>query len=119
MDRFEVLNDLVCFNKPVNVLLKNLSQFDWDYDNEPLVLQTFQVRQVLEGFLSNKYSAKELEGWANLIECREDIDFQESKREEIEEIIDILANPILQGEITHQSCEELLKQLGSEISGVR
>lgn len=111
MDRFEVLNDLVFFRKPISDLSKKLGQFDWDYDGEPLIIQASHVEAVLEGFISNKYSAEDLEGWANLIECREDIDYQESMSEELEEVIDALANPVLQGEITKQACESYLNQL--------
>lgn len=111
MDRFQLLNDLVCFKKTINILSEQLTQLDWDYDGKLFVVQASHVRAVLEGFLLNKYSAKELESWANLIEGREDLDFEHGKSEEIEEAINFLANPVLQGEITCKSCEKLLEKL--------
>ena len=113
MDRFELLNDLICFRRPAADLSKELTQFDWDYDGEPVIIKASHVGTVLEGFISNKFSAKDLEDWANLIECREDLDYEDSKREKLEEVFDVLANPVLQGEITKQSCEFYLNQLKS------
>lgn len=90
---------------------KELAQFDWDYDGESVIVQASHIGAVLEGFISDKFSAKDLEDWANLIECREDLDYADSKREELEEVIDALANPVLQGKITKQSCESYLNQI--------
>lgn len=108
MDRLQVLSDLVSFNKSIDILSKEVTQLNWDYDGEPFVVQVSQVRAVLEGFLSNKYSVQELEDWANLVESREDLDFEERK---LEEVIYTLANPVLEGELTYQSCKELLDLL--------
>lgn len=113
LDRFEVLNDLISFRRPAVDLSEELSQFDWDYDGEPVVVCASDVRAILEGFISNQFSAKDVKEWANLIECREDLDYEDGKSEVIEEIIYVLANPVLQGEITKQSVESFLAQLKS------
>ena len=112
MDRLSVLKDLVAFNKSINELSSMLSQLSWDYDGRPLVVHSSEIKIVLERFLSGDCSAKELEDWANLLECREDLELEEQKFEAIENVIDCLANPVLQGEITTTSCEALLTSLG-------
>lgn len=111
MNRFDVLGDLVAFSKPVSVLADSLSKFDWDYEGQPLIVMASQIREVLKCFLAGECSAQELEGWANLIECREDLEFEERKHEEISNVIYCLANPILEGEITVDSCKALLASL--------
>lgn len=111
MSRFDVLRDLIAFSKPVDILSSNLSKFDWDYAGQPLIVAASQVRNVLERFLSGEYTAQELEGWANLIECREDLEFEEQKHDEIENVIYCLANPALQGEVTLDFYRELLSTL--------
>lgn len=111
MGRMEVLNDLISFSESPEALSKALSQYEWDYEGVPFIVKASQVRKVLEEFLAGKYSAQELEAWANLIECREDLEFEESKHNLIENIINHLANPVLHGEISHQYCKTALDTL--------
>jgi hypothetical protein len=111
MDRFVILKDLVAFSKPINELSDDLSKLDWDYEGQPLTVRASQIQGVLKYFLAGECTAKELEDWANLIECREDLEFEKQRYEPIENVIDCLANPILQGEITTASCEALLSSL--------
>lgn len=111
MGRFDVLRDLIAFNKPVSVLADSLSKFDWDYEGQPLIVMASQIREVLQRFLAAEYSAQELEDWANLVEGREDLEFEEEKHDEIANVIYCLANPVLEGEITADSCEALIVTL--------
>jgi hypothetical protein len=111
MNRFDVLRDLVAFNKPASVLADSLSKFDWDYEGQPLIVMASQIREVLKRFPAGEYSAQELEDWANLIECREDLEFEEIKNGEIANVIYCLANPVLEGEITADSCKALIASL--------
>lgn len=111
MNRIDVLRDLISFSKPVNVLSTALSRFDWDYEGQPLVVTASEIKAVLKRFLAGEFTADELEIWANLIEGREDLEFEEQKHKLIEHVIYCLANPILQGEITFGSCRNLLSTL--------
>lgn len=111
MDRFDVLRDLVAFSKPLDVLSNTLSKFDWDYGGSPLVVTASDMKAVLNLFLVGERTAEELESWGNLIECREDLYFEEKRYKEIENVIYFLANPVLQGRITPDSCKELLATL--------
>ena len=111
MDRFDVLRDLVAFNKPVSVLADSLSKFDWDYGGKPLIVMASQIQEVLKRFLAGECTAQELEDWANLIECREDLEFEEKRHEEIANVIYCLANPVLEGEVIADSCKALITTL--------
>ncbi|EGQ9730915.1 hypothetical protein ACJXBB_001696 [Vibrio cholerae] len=70
-----------------------------------------KIQDVLRRFLAGEFTAEDLENWANLLECREDLEFEEGKSEEIENVIYCLANPTLQKEITIDSCKEFLISL--------
>lgn len=111
MNRIDVLRDLVSFSKPVDVLSTALSKFDWDYEGQPLIVTGLEIKPVLKRFLAGEFTADELEMWANLIEGREDLEFEEQKYKLIEHVIYCLANPVLQGEITFESCKNLLSTL--------
>lgn len=111
MDRLEVLKQVISFERPVEDLALRLSQFDWDYEGQPLIIHGSHIREVLNRFLAGEINEKDLENWANLIECRDDLDFDDRQRDVIENIIYCLANPILQGELTISFCENLLGSL--------
>lgn len=111
MDRFLILKDLVSFTKPINELSSMLSQLGWDYEGQPFIVNGSEIKSVLKRFMSGECTAQELEDWANLLESREDLEFEKGRFEAIENVIDCLANPVLQGEITLSSCEDLLSSL--------
>lgn len=111
MDRFEVLINLVAFSKPVDDLTSDLSNFDWDYDGDPLIVTASDMKLLLNRFLVGERTAEELEAWANLIEGREDLEFEDQQSEAIENVVYSLANPVLQGAITPEFCKELLATL--------
>lgn len=111
MNRLDVLVELVELRKPIAEIADNISKLEWDYDGEPLIISSNQVKNIIERYLSGVLSNRELEEWANLIECREDIDFEESNRNEIEYIIYSLSNPELEGDISVESCKSLLATL--------
>ena len=108
MERLNVLRNLITFSQSISILADNLSKLDWDYDGPPLIVSAEQVQEVLERFLAGRFSAQELEDWANLIEGREDLEFEEIKHNEIADVIHCLANPELEGRITTDSCKALI-----------
>lgn len=111
MNRFDLLRDLITFNKPISVLDEGLSKLGWDYDGKPLLVTAKQIQEILKRFLAGEFSAQELEDWANLVECREDLEFEEKKQDEIANVIHCLANPVLEGSITDDSCKVLIGTL--------
>ncbi|MBW4578483.1 MAG: hypothetical protein KME42_02795 [Tildeniella nuda ZEHNDER 1965/U140] len=66
---------------------------------------------MLKHFLISDFSVDSLERWANLIEGREDVEYEESKQELLKELIFRLANPVLEGQITESVCTELIFRL--------
>ena len=111
MKHLEVLNNLVTFSKPTKDLAEELSKIDWDYTGQPMIVLAFHIKSVLQRFLGGEYDSDELENWANLIECREDLEFESTQKNIIENIIYSLANPVLEGEITVDLCKEFIKQI--------
>jgi hypothetical protein len=106
--RVEALKSLSRFDRPLNLLSQSLFAFECDYENEPVIVQAADISEVLRKFLVGKISAEEIEEWANLIESREDLEFEEKKQEQIASIIYQLANPVLEGKITLYACKNFI-----------
>lgn len=107
-DRMKILESLISLSKPLTEISDDLSRLDWDYEGEPYIAQAEQVSSVLHRYVSGELNCDDVEGWANLIECREDLEFEPSKEDELENTIYRLANPELEGEITPDLCKQLI-----------
>jgi hypothetical protein len=75
-----------------------------------VVLTAENVLAVLRRFQAGALTAAEVEDWADLIECREDIDYLPD--DEVLEAIYLLANPVLNGPLD----EELTGQIVASLS---
>lgn len=107
-NRLDVVSSLVTFSKPLEEISNELSIFDWDYEGEPLIVKSDEIIEVLRRYISGEINAKEIEGWANLIECREDIVFEAEKESELEGVIYRLANPLLEEPISVSLCKQFV-----------
>jgi len=111
MSRENTLKNLVEFSKPIVELSNDLSNLTWDYEGEPFTVYAYQILEVLNRYISADLSSEEIENWANLIECREDIEFEKAEQTILENIIYQLANPTLEGEITPDMGKEIISRI--------
>lgn len=77
----------------------NISDIPWD-NKETVLLRWTHIERILSRFLNNEIDTEYLEKWANLIESREDIIYEEKNQQIITEVLHHLANPKLQWKIT-------------------
>ena len=69
------------------------------------------IRCYLNRYISGELAKDDVEGRANLIECREDIEFEVSKEGDLENTIYRLANPDLEWEVNQELCRKLINEL--------
>jgi hypothetical protein len=111
MSRLSSLNQLINFTKPLSVVTTELSTYDWDIDSPLVELKVEHVTSVLAQYLSGIFSAAQVEGWANAIECREDIrlDPDSCAGQAIRE----LGNPLLTQPLSRQSAQAWVARLAT------
>lgn len=107
----EALQRLVLLSEPVHRLRNQLDAFEWDREEALITLTKDHLRTAINRFLDGELSAAELEEWASLVKCRDDIDFEASHADEIAGIIENLTNPSLFGSINAERCWNLLEGL--------
>lgn len=98
MNREAVLSSLIRFDAPITKLRTELGSLSWDSD-PVITLSRHDIVAVLERFATGKIDALTVEDWANLVECREDIDFEAGYEDVVHAAIHDLANPLLSGEL--------------------
>ena len=106
--REAILKDLVCFNDNIAKLQLELSNYPWDVDNPIFTITSANVFYLLSKFENENTNFDIIEDWANAIECREDLDFENEK---LKALINELANPILFKQINADRIKQLIKQL--------
>ncbi len=91
-----ILNNLITFRYPIPNLKEELRNLSWD--GSVIVTLTKQhLESIVDRFIHNKISEHDLIEWANMIECREDIEFEDLYKDQIQRFIFNIANPDLDG----------------------
>ena len=107
-NKTSILLDLVYFKNNIDTLKNMLSQIGFDSETELVYMSRDDIVEILQRSLDKKISFLELEEWANLIECREDIGFEDEKTQEM---IFKLANPYLYGKLDEKQVLSYLNEL--------
>ena len=107
-DEIGILLDLVHFKNNIDTLKNMLSQIGFDSETELVSMSRDDIAEILQRSLDKKISFLELEEWANLIECREDIGFEDEKTQEM---IFKLANPCLHEKLDEKQVLSYLSEL--------
>jgi len=106
--RAEILMDIVQFKGNLSDLQIELSIYSWDVEVPILIINKDVFLNVLKKFIDKNTSFEDIENWANVIECRDDIGFEVEK---MQEIIFELANPEIQEKISKERLIEFVRQL--------
>ena len=104
--RADILRRLVKFDLPYKNLIQELDKIWW-YDVALISLRAGDIESVLLRYINNEYWLSDIENWANLIEGRDDIEYNQK----LWEIICELANPILYGGLNLKRIEQILEIL--------
>ena len=107
-NKTSILLDLVYFKNNIDTLKNMLSQIGFDSETELVSMSRDDIVEILQRSLDKKISFLEIEEWANLIECREDIGFEDEKTQEM---VFKLANPYLYGELDEKQVLSYLNEL--------
>lgn len=107
-DKKQILKNLIKFNKSLKNIKNEISNLNFDSKFELYIITKNDIKQILNRALKENIAFKELEEWANLIECRDDLGFEE---EILQEIIFDFANPEINGLITKDKIKTALKEL--------
>jgi hypothetical protein len=94
LTRLNTVRDLLELKRPIQEVLYQLKNINWDFDGDGVELTTSHLKNALLLYLDGILSASEIEAWANAVECRDDIYF-ESNNGRIDDVLHELANPLL------------------------
>ena len=103
--RKDILVDLISLKGNVNELKNELSEFSWDVEQPVLIISTNNVAVILKRTIAKEITFKEIEDWAEAIECRDDLGFENDR---LQGIIFELANSAINTQISIDFLKSLL-----------
>jgi hypothetical protein len=111
--RTQILKALVQFTRPTEPLWRELFSYGWDCEDESLhlVFKKEELITVLDRFLAGEISPEELEDWAERLECRDDITFEEADSERMRDLLFRLSSPAINDELTLDTIAQMKGKL--------
>lgn len=108
--RIELLGYLLAAKTPLAPLAAALASYEWD--SPPLVvLRREHVVSVLQRFLAGEVQAGFVREWADLVEVRDDIEFEQGHSEALQDALFTLATPETQGRLDAALAASLIFRL--------
>lgn len=108
MAKIDILLNLINFAKDMSAIKSDLAKIGFNSESELVTITQNTIASILNRVIDKEISYDLLEEWANLIECREDIGYED---EILQEIIFELANPCLYGEIDEEKICMILDEI--------
>lgn len=94
-DRKIVLERLIRDPNAIAEIRDKLTNFKWDTDRPIVTLKMEDIISVMQKYICGSISDTKVENWANIIEGRDDIEYEIINEDDIRELIFFLANPTL------------------------
>ena len=108
MAKIDILLNLINFTKDISAIKRDLAKIGFNSESELVTITKNTIANILNRVIDKEISYEPLEEWANLIECREDIRYED---EILQEIIFELANPCLYAEIDEEKICMILDKI--------
>jgi len=109
--RVKILQSLLTLSTDLSSIRSQLAPLPWDVEEALVVLTPDHLRTILERRIAGDLSSVEVEDWANLIEGRDDIGFDDEHASKLRAVVHELANPLLTRELTVETARDLISIL--------
>ncbi len=111
MNRAELLEKLLRLDGSLSEIEKELQTFGWDSDDPLVTLRREDILSILNRYIQSVLTETDIENWANVIEGRDDIGFEQGQDKLIHDIVFELANPSLTQPLNVETAQILIDKL--------
>ena len=113
-NRASLLRRVVRYELPIEDTIALLRAYGWGSNEEIVVFTAADAIRLLERYLSGELTARQVEHWAELLEMRGDLGYEERWSDELRRLLFLLANPEVNETITPSLAIELRRLLSDE-----
>ena len=107
-ERIAAVERLIVLADPLPVCRERIAGCAWDYHGVPALLTRADITRVLRRYLADELTAADVEGWADAVEFRDDIEYDAPDLDEISDLLAILSNPAINGLLTKAAARAML-----------
>jgi hypothetical protein len=105
----QALENLLRFEGSVSELERPWQRLPYDYDGLPVVLTMAHIKHALQRRIDEDITAKDLEIWADLVEGRPGIEYEDE--EQCSDLLFRLSTPEINQPLSVESCRHILAEL--------
>ena len=105
--RDELLQRLAEYELPVEPVLGELREYGWDAEEPVFTITRDHLLNILLRYLEGELTCSHVTDWADLIECRDDLDYEKGVEDALRRAVFELANPNLTQPVTPNIAREL------------
>jgi hypothetical protein len=111
VSRVAALQDLVLLRVPPADAQRRLRAFVWDSNDALVTLTVEDLLRLLDEYLRGNLTNGDVEQWANAVEGRDDVGFEENREAVIKEMVFQLATPEITAPLTPAAALEWKRRL--------
>ncbi len=108
IDRKTALEELIDLKIPLNIAIHQIGMFEWDSEEELVLMGRRHIVKILQDFIQGKLSKKEILSWANAVEGRDDIGIDVEVNDIVSDAIFTLANPEISEDLTKETALKII-----------
>ena len=109
-----MLLDQIRLRVPVADASGRVSALPWDSDRRLATVHLVDAIRVRGAYVSGSLTESEVEEWAETLDCREDVGYEEGAWDLLRELVFVLSSPEINGRLTLAMVEEWKRRLESE-----
>jgi len=109
IDHRQALDSLVRFEAPILELEKPWQRLPYDYDGVAVMLTMAHIKHALQRRIDGEITAKDLELWADLVEGRPGIEYEDE--EQCSDLLFQLSTPEINQPLSADACHRILAAL--------
>ena len=109
--RKELVAQLIEGRSPIAPLRTELAAYPWDLDEPLVILRSSHIEAILRRYMANDLTAANVAEWAEALEMRDDVGFDDEHSQALSRAIFVLANPDVNGPLTLERAERLMVEI--------
>ena len=109
--RHTLLTELLAINRPLALITQELSEYPSGSNEEILELRRAHIVDACRRVLSGNLTTFDLSRWADTLEGREDLKYQEGKEKELATALFELSSPEINSPLNSQFLTDLITRL--------
>jgi hypothetical protein len=113
--RTEALRDLINLRVPVEQAEAALADFGWDSDDDLDTLTRADAIEILRRYQAGELTATDCQRWAEALEGRDDLGFEDGWEDTLKELLFEIATPDLAEPLTPEFAHRWASRLSSNL----